>query len=409
MSILLKKPYIPVFLANYNVRNVICTIIYAHYLALSLIHFITQNMLLLQIAIALGLFALILVSTRIRRQDVPIYILVGFLSTFTLVSSLFISRTGSGIVVFLSILSNAGIAMILLRGHIYSWGGYIPFYGLSAYFLLLILSRVAPEFTLEFSSVNGISIVMLAACISLYIVLSINNKNNNIDLIPAVITVVISIWAIGRSGIISSILILSGLLFVRLRAKPKYIYVVIACLLLTYFIIHYLNVRIAEYVDVEKAINYALARETWNAERNEIWANYFNNLDLFSIIFGMDVFQNAYMSIWDYNYHNSLITLHSYTGLMGLIVMILILFSLYRYCRTNHVYFILLLAIMLRMQTDSCNFITLYDFIPFFFIFYILRSVSFSSLSLFIYRIQRKTWGTVRGKRSFYLECNTGR
>ena len=66
--------------------------------------------------------------------------------------------------------------MILLRGYVYSWGGYIVFYSLVVYFLMLMLAGIDGDSALTTISQNGISMVMLVACISLYIILSMEKK-----------------------------------------------------------------------------------------------------------------------------------------------------------------------------------------------------------------------------------------
>ncbi len=128
--------------------------------------------------------------------------------------------------------------------------------------------------------------------------------------------------------------------------------------------------------------------------RMDIWANYFNNLDIFHFIFGANIFNDpwAEKEILAYNYHNSFISLHSKIGFMGLITMALIIFSLFKFYRTNQVFLFLFLTVILRWSTDFGIFFDSFDFIPFFFIFYFLkrRSLSSSSPSISsIYRYQR--------------------
>ena len=229
--------------------------------------------------------------------------------------------------------------MILLRGYVYSWGGYIVFYSLTVYFLMLMLAGVDGYSALKYSSWNGISTLMLVACISLYIILSMENKK--IDLKPALFTLVISIWGIGRSGIASSIVLLLGLLFVRLRAKPKYIYNAIICLFIA-CLFYALFMFAMDYSIFGNAIDHYLARktETGPSERLKMWTNYFNNLDISRVIFGVNVVEDPWPEgeIFEYNYHNSFINLHLQTGMMGLITMALIIFAFFKFYRINQVF-----------------------------------------------------------------------
>jgi hypothetical protein len=366
-----------IFPGSYDVNKLFFTILFSMYLSLSLICFIWPNNFITLFNTLLGLFALILLSSRIQREYVPIYIFVGLLVTSFLVSSLFVGRTGWRLYFPICFLvSSPGIAMILLRGYVYSWGGYIVFYSLSAYFLMLMLGGVDGYSALKYSSWNGISTLMLVACISLYIVLSMENKK--IDLKPAFLTLVISIWGIGRSGIASSIVLLLGLLFVRLRTRPKYIYNAIIC----FYIISLfcaLSMYAMDSSFLGNAIDHYFTREmeTGPSERLTMWTNYYNNLDMSRVIFGVNVVEDPWPEgeIFEYNYHNSFVNLHLQTGLMGFITMALITFSFLAFYRKNMIFFFLLLTLIVRSSTDLLIFFGPFDFIPLFFIFYFLRGL----------------------------------
>jgi hypothetical protein len=365
--------------ADYNVKKLFFTILFSLYLALSLIRFNWPAHLVTSFIITgLGIFALILLSIRIRREYVPIYIFVGFLITSFLVSSLFVSRAERLGHVVLFIVFNTGIALILLRGYVYSWGAYIVFYGLVGYFLMLMLTGIDPRDALV-CSYNGISVMLLAACIPLYIILSMENKN--IDLIPALLTLLISIWGIGRSGIAASFVLLLGLWFVRLRVKQKHIHIGIISLIISSIIFYSFFDVLSDSSFFSNAINNYLARnmDPRPSERMVIWTNYFNNLDLSRILFGVNVLEDPWPDgeRLAYNYHNTFINLHLQTGFMGLIVVALLIFSLITYFRTNQVFFFLLLAVILRWSTDIGLFFESWDFIPYFFIFYFLSDFHF--------------------------------
>jgi hypothetical protein len=261
--------------------------------------------------------------------------------------------------------------MILLKRYVYVWSGYIIFYGLAAYFFILMFIGVDGYTALKFCSFNGISIVMLVACISLYIIMSMEKKK--IDLKPAIITLIISIWGIGRSGIISSFALLIGILLVRWRAKPRYILYTIIGLFIALLFMY-----ATDYSFFKNAIDHYLVRsgEAGPSERWMMWSNYFNNLDISRVIFGVNVVEDPWpkKEIMAYNYHSSFINLHLQTGLMGLITLALIIIALLKFYKTNKVFFILFLTLILRASSDCFIFFDRFDFIPFFFIFYFLKT-----------------------------------
>ena len=362
--------------ASYNGNKLFFTILFLLYFFLMSSSFIWAIDQLFYVSIVLGLFALILLSTRIRQEHVPIYIFVGFLVTSFLVSSFVVGRAkGAMFFPFLFMVSNFGIAMILLRGYVYSWAGYLVFYSLVVYFLSFMLAGVNVRFVMEFCSWNNISMLMLVACISLYIILSMENKK--IDLKPAVVTLIISIWAVGRSGIISSFVLLLGLIFIKFRSKPKYIviiYLFIASLICAFLMLSS-DYFLSEAANANAIRHLAESMARGQSERWPIWTNYYNNLDISRVIFGVNVAEDPWPEgeRLAYNYHNSFIFLHAQTGFMGLITSALIIFSIFKFYRTDQVFFILLLTLILRSSTDVVFFFSRFDFIPFFFIFYFLK------------------------------------
>lgn len=366
---------------SYNGNKVILTILFSLNLALSLISFLWDINPLIKVNALLGLIGLIFLNTRIRNDYFQIYIYAVILALSFLVSSLFVWRTDWRIftpIYFMA--SGFGMAMILVRGKVYSWGGYIIFYSLSFYFLILMFTGVSGFSALKYCSHNGISIVILIACISLYIILS--NENKKISLVPAVFTALISIWGIGRSGIISSLILLFGLFFVTFQAKAKnfFILIIFISYLIYLFQEAFLGFAI-DYLYAGNAIeNYIIRVGTLEDEvRIGMWSNYFYNLDIFRFVFGVNVVEDPWSDkvINEYNYHNSFISFHSQTGLMGLITIVILIFSLFSFFRTNKVFFFLLLALILRIFTDNVMFFGRFDFIIYFFIFYLLKSVKY--------------------------------
>jgi hypothetical protein len=374
---------ITIYPASYSYKKILFTILFSLYLALSLIGFlILSNRLINLIPLFLGLFALIVLSTRIRREYVTIYIFVGLLVISLLISSLIVGRSiGSIYIPIFFIVSSFGIAQILLRGFVYSWGGYIVFYGLAVYFLMLMLADVDLRSTI--GSTNGVSIAILSACIPLYIIL--RREGKKIDLKPAIIALVISIWGLGRSGIISSIVLLVGLIFIKMRSKKVFLLSMIIIFIIAYKYQDAILDNLMNYPLIGKTIeaNVQKWREGTANPRFTFWANYYENLDISRLLFGVNVIEDPWIegAKNDFNYHNSFINLHIQTGVMGLITMVIILFSLFKYYRTNIVFFILAASYILRASTDLFIFFSRFDFILFFFIFHFLSRLSRSSAS----------------------------
>ena len=124
---------------------------------------------------------------------------------------------------------------------------------------------------------------------------------------------------------------------------------------------------------------WARKMETGPSERLTMWKNYFNNLDMSRVIFGVNVTEDPWPEgeIFEYNYHNSFINLHLQTGMMGLMTLALILFTLFKYYRIHQVFLVLWLTLIVRSSTDLLIFFGPFDFLPLFFIFYLLKHLHF--------------------------------
>jgi len=372
-------PPINFFPERYIIKKNSFTIIFLLYLAITSIDFYYSNIITNLLPVILGLFALVLFINRITKEHIPILIFVGLLVSSFLASSLIVGRTGNLVYMpILFILSNAGIAMILIEEYVYSWGGHIAFYGLAVYSLIKMLAGVENT-GLSAINRNVISVSILVACISLYI---LKRKNKKIDLKPAFIASVISIWGIGRSGIVSCLVLFFGLFLVRFRTKKVKVLFIICSLILVFKF----QIGLFEYIInkpfFSNPINHYLINDKMNItgmSRWILWSQYFNDLNVFRIIFGADEreTQRVELAVMDFNYHNSFIHLQLQTGFMGLITMAVILFALFKNYKTNRVYFFLMLCFIIRATTDFIIFFNRTDFILYFFIFYYLKSMSF--------------------------------
>lgn len=111
----------PIF---FNPKKVFFTTLFVLYLGLSFAYYIWAIRLIILIPSIIGVFVFLLLSTRIRREDVPRYLLFGLLFLFFIISSLAVGRTGDRFwVPIVYLVSNPGIALMLIRRQVYSWGG----------------------------------------------------------------------------------------------------------------------------------------------------------------------------------------------------------------------------------------------------------------------------------------------
>ena len=374
---MLKKNHI-ILIEKIPPAKYLSSIIFTLYLGISLIRYLWPgNLIITSSLVLLGLLALVLSSLKIHNKNILIYIFIGSLAAAFLFSSLFVHRTDRIGHVLLFILMSSGIALLLLGGNVRSKSVYQIFIALSFYFVYFIYIDVDPNDALIVVSRNGISEMMIVSCVCLYIVK--NKDGGKIDLWPAFITLIVAVWAIGRSGIISSFILFVGLLLIKMRTRALYFYMI--CLTLLTSILYFKQFILMTYDTpfFRPAVEYYLARtvEVGPDVRIALWANYLNNLDIFRVFFGANVHTDPWPDggRYAYNYHNMFIHLHLQTGLMAVAIYMLILSALIKFWMTNKVFFVLLLTICIRGITDTFLFFESWDFVLYYFIFYYLGSL----------------------------------
>ena len=351
------------------------TIIFSMYLALSLYRFVFPSLEITLAMIVTGLIPFLLLISNNCRFNKYIYWIFLLLLVSYLFSCILVDRYQAMPRNILHLMDCFAIALLILSGKVRSWGGYLVFYILFLYFLTFILRGIPVQDVLDYSSWNGISILIIVSCVSVYIINSLQNKK--IDLIPSVLALLISFWGMGRSGVLSCSVLLFGLVILEFNSlrrfmRPRIILFSILFLgLLFYLSSDYI---INSFINTLGIIN----RDTSDIStgRFEIWNNYYNNLDIFRLLFGSNIFTDPWPKGEElaYNLHNSFLRLFAYTGAMGLLVIVLMIAALIYFFRKNKLFFILFLALIIRGFTDIIFFFESWDFLPLFFIFYYLKT-----------------------------------
>jgi hypothetical protein len=196
-------------------------------------------------------------------------------------------------------------------------------------------------------------------------------KFGRISIFPAFFTLIVCIWAIGRSGILASLVLLLGIYFIKYANKRNVLY---AALSLTFALFFFLD-DFVYYINLETIFTdsflTATSRFDSDEERLIVWSNYFNNLNGYRVFFGSNIFEDPWPegSVLGFNYHNSFIHLHARTGMMGLLLVALTITVLIGFWNSNRFYFVLFFALIVRISTDWVLFFESFDFIFYYFIF----------------------------------------
>ncbi len=291
-----------------------------------------------------------------------------------LVSSVAVNRFERLGHAILFILMNGGVALTM-KNSIQTWAVKVVFLFWSFIFLYYIFIGADPDETLKVVSHNGVSMMMLVSCISYYIVVRQNEEK--LYVWPAFLTLIISIWGIGRSGILSSFILFIGILLIKYN--PKRI-----LLILVSFPVFFILMSYEKFIDLSLNFSFLsgsilniLVKSEGDEPRLEIWENYFQNLDTFRLIFGANTKTDPWPDgeFLAYNYHNTFINLHSQTGFMGLVTIFILILALINFYRFDKIFFILLFVLLIRWFTDIGLYFESWDFLPFFFTFVMLSRI----------------------------------
>lgn len=352
------------------------TIIFTAYLILSLIRFAFPSLQITLAMILVGLLPILYIYNI--KYNKYIYISIVFLLIYYIFTSFILNRYDALPRNILHLIDCFLIALLMLSRKIRSWGVYLVFYGLSFYFFTFIIRGVPVQEVLDYSSWNGISILIIISCVSFYAINSF--ENDEIDLMPAILSLALSFWGMGRSGILSCSILVIGLTFLKFKSFKNFLSINnIIFLLISVIILLLIYISNDYFFNIVQNTFKIINRDTVDIStgRFEIWDNYYSNLDTIRLLFG----SNIYIDPWPkgeelaYNLHNSFLRLFAYTGLMGLLAIILMNVALIFFLFKNKLFFILFLVLIIRGFTDTIFFFESWDFLPFFFLFYFLNSI----------------------------------
>ena len=232
---------------------------------------------------------------------------------------------------------------------------------------LLMLLGVKPRGFFPSSSQNMFSWLGITAASLVYLIQS-RERPEKYPLWPAALAFAISIWALGRSGILATGALLAGVFAYNLRRSGrKLLYLVLAGFLLASFGFAFFVYRAG---DIETAVSRFRKKSVSEDPRLEIAQYYLSELDSAkSLLFGFDIVADGRLESRNYNLHNSILQLHYRMGLGGILAFLLILRGIVRRGRKDRIYYAIALPILMRIFTDTVAFVGPCDFLLYFFLF----------------------------------------
>jgi len=331
------------------------------YFFCSLCTYTTESKYFNYLTIIFGLVAFIHELFHIENQDLIFYwlfslIIFGFLSSF------FFYDKGSVATATLSIIKyfliNIGMAFVLLRRPVQWQAMYAIFLLLCVYLFFMAFRGEDPDNILPKASQNYISVLLIMTTVLLYI--SLERAEKRITIIPALLTLILCLWAMGRSGIISSAILLLGVAFMKRYDTRNRLYLKI--LLFAVILLILTGVLETLFVEGNYLIRFA-HKGLESSARESILSYYVNQLDLSSLLFGFDPYRDNFLRSFLFNYHCSFLNLHSLIGFAAFPMIIFLLLSLCKSFIYNRLYSIFIIVILFRAFTDEVLFFRNFDFI----------------------------------------------
>lgn len=350
-------------------NNSFNTTIFTAYLTLSLVRFlIPANFIITSSLCILGLTAF---SFSHREKITPENVILIFLVLSFLISACVTKRYERIPQVLFFSLMSSGIAYLLRKSLISSSHILIIFLCLSLFFFEKIFTQTDPVTTLRVTSGNGISLMTSVTIISYYI--ACYNEKKTLMLFPAAINFLICLWAGGRSGIFSSLIILLGLYFL-INYKRFYLNLLLSVTILVFiFNINSIYSFLGNFYFFKASYLRFTTHSFIQDPRIFILKDYLSNLNITNILFGVNL-KNLWSGglIYNFDLHNSFLNLTSKAGLIGWCNILMTIFALLIFLRKNLLFFILFLSLIVLCITDGFIFFESWDFL---FLFFIVNAI----------------------------------
>lgn len=239
--------------------------------------------------------------------------------------------------------------------------GTVIFYGTALVFAYSAVRGIAATSVLT-STRNFISVFLLLAAGFYYVGVSNTQKKLTIrNLIPSVVCFVLCVWAMGRGGILSGLLLLLMItiyyVFNRVE-KNAFRYCIVGLLILAS--LGFLVFSGINLMDLFFSLGKWNSRGADASDRLILWTAYFDKMKenpLF-LLLGAPMDQIPAIHVFDNNCHNCFVQLHAYNGVIMLCTFLFLYVRACLFClRTKNITILsVLLVLFVRGMTDKFMF-----------------------------------------------------
>lgn len=318
--------------------------------------------------ILIGIITTMYYLVRLERNSL-IFITIALMTLFSIVTSLFGEnyRIEDNVLV----LTYFGVSFLILNTKFNFKLSVVLMYLIFFFFGIQMFSAIDPNEIFNISR-NFISVVLLWG-VSFHIISSYKNDKKP-SIIIIILSLIVSIWATGRGGIIVFSVLLVFFPFVIETSKfYKFLIIVLVVALATYAFNNFYDLL----------FDFGLGRfegMELESDRSSINGDYINNIlmSFYDFTFGANLMEIPSIIEVDGNPHNSFIRLHVYYGIFGVVlIMSLLSYTVYRlFVTKKYLYLLLLIVLLLRSYVDSTAFHGPFDPFIYFFIFSCIKDIN---------------------------------
>jgi len=216
-------------------------------------------------------------------------------------------------------------------------------------------------------------VIQIAYSLSFYL------KNKRLPITSPIATLVIAIFGLGRGSMIVAVLILSFSILVNLLVSKSdrkillYLAGIFSPLAAFYFYANSPNIFfiIEQFFDASKFSSGVL-----DEHRGYMIADYLNKIDIGTFIIGADYTGTSIDKYYGGNPHNSFIRMHSFYGILGLVLIFIPLYLIVASNKVNSskiITFSLISFALLRATSEPIFFPSVLDFFYFLYLFIYFR------------------------------------
>ena len=344
-----------------------------HKLEIYQLNFINQPLL-----VALGLTISFFIGISMKKEPLinnripKTILLICFVFIFILFNSFFIRFHFMFGAVF-SLITGVAFGKQLSVNKNSTWIMLIPFWLLSFYIIIQLLGN--PNANAVFiRSRNYISFYLIITVLPYYFIKLKNFEYASI--IPSIITLLLSVYSLGRSGVIASFVLFIGIslqYFKTMKAKIiAVLSIFLVSILFLWFFIDYFDL----FLIIEKFQNIDGMKSIGG--RTDFLFNYYNHSDLFGLIFGVDTNTPAILLHGSYlasHIHSSILNFISVAGIFSIVFFYFLYKKMKMFYKYNSTLNFLVIALLLRVATDDGLLFDYFDYTLWMFLLFNFKSI----------------------------------